>query len=84
MQPVGHIDGTAIPHGSGRFLKSYVSPIHNVDTYVKSAIFFGACLVVILIIGRMMERDREEEPEPSRGYGDASDNGLEGLAQMEN
>ena len=54
------------------------------DTYVKSAIFFGACLVVILIIGLMIERDREEEPESSRGYSDASDNGLEGLTQMEN
>jgi hypothetical protein len=84
MQPVDHTDGTAIPHGSGRFLKLYASPIHTVDTYVKSAIFFGACLVVILVIGRMMESDREEDPEPSRGYGDASDNGLEGLAQMEN
>jgi hypothetical protein len=69
---------------SSRFLISYASPIHTVDTYVKSAIFFGACLVVILVIGLTMKRDREEDPESSRGYGDTSDDGLEGLAQMEN
>ena len=53
--------GTAIPQGSGGFLKLDEAKIHTVDTDVKTIIFFGACLLVILILGTITEKKGTQE-----------------------
>ena len=35
--------------------------MHTVDTDVKTIIFFGACLLVILIMGIIMEKKGKQE-----------------------